>query len=150
MWALVSIVLASRWVSSIDVNSHVPLWASSRFQFMPPTSASVISVLPRSCCCNRIYIAVFLLYFNALFSVYAASWNTCQVWPVCHFLKGWNVCRLQYYLGRDSVVGIASRYGLEGSGFETRWWRDFTHPPSPTLGPTQLPVQWVLGATSRG
>jgi hypothetical protein len=47
--------------------------------------------------------------------------------------------------GRDSSVGIASRYGLDGQGMESRWGRDFPHPSRPSLGPTQLPIQWVLG-----
>ena len=48
-------------------------------------------------------------------------------------------------MGRDSVVGIATRYGLDGPGIESRWRRDFPHPPRPALGPTQPPVQWVPG-----
>jgi hypothetical protein len=48
-------------------------------------------------------------------------------------------------VGRDSSVGIASRYGLDGSGIESRWGRDFPHPSRPSLGPTQPPMQWVLG-----
>ena len=30
-------------------------------------------------------------------------------------------------MGRDSVVGIATRYGLDVSGIESRWGRDFPH-----------------------
>ena len=44
---------------------------------------------------------------------------------------------------RDSSVGIATRYGLDGPGIESRWGRDFPHPSRPSLGPTQPPVQWV-------
>ena len=29
---------------------------------------------------------------------------------------------------RDSSVGIATRYGLDGPGIESRWGRDFLHP----------------------
>ena len=47
--------------------------------------------------------------------------------------------------GRVSSVGIATRYGLDGPGIESRWGRDFPHPSRPTLGPTQQPVQWVPG-----
>jgi hypothetical protein len=46
---------------------------------------------------------------------------------------------------RDSSVGIATRYGLDGPGIESRWGRDFPHPSRPALGPTQPPVQWVQG-----
>jgi hypothetical protein len=48
-------------------------------------------------------------------------------------------------VGRDSSVVIATRYELDGPGIESRWGRDFQHPSRPALGPTQLPVQWVLG-----
>ena len=40
--------------------------------------------------------------------------------------------------GRDSSVGIATRYRLGGQGIESRWGRDFPHPSRPSLGPTHL------------
>jgi hypothetical protein len=43
----------------------------------------------------------------------------------------------------DSSVGIATGYGLEGPGTESRWWRGFPYPSRPSLGPTQPPVQCV-------
>jgi hypothetical protein len=46
-------------------------------------------------------------------------------------------------VGRDSSVGIATRYVLDGPGIESRWRRDFPQPSRPTLEPTQPPVQWV-------
>jgi hypothetical protein len=48
-------------------------------------------------------------------------------------------------VGRDSVVGIGTRYGLDGPGIESWWGRDFPHPSRPALGPTQPPVHWVPG-----
>jgi hypothetical protein len=48
-------------------------------------------------------------------------------------------------VGRDSIVGIATCYGLDGPGIKSRWGRDFSQLSRPALGPTQPPVQWVLG-----
>jgi hypothetical protein len=50
---------------------------------------------------------------------------------------------------RESSVGIATRYGLDGSRIESRWGRYLTHPSKPALGPTQPPIQCVPGL-SRG
>ena len=48
-------------------------------------------------------------------------------------------------MGRDSSVGIASGYGLDGPRIEFPWGRDFPRLSRPVLGPTQPPVQWVPG-----
>ena len=53
-------------------------------------------------------------------------------------------------VGRDSAVGIATRYGLDGAGIESRWGRDFPHPSRPDVGPPWPPVQWVPGLFSGG
>ena len=60
-----------------------------------------------------------------------------------------NMLPLRNKGGRDSSVGIATRYGQDGPGIESRWGRDFPLPSRPALGPTQPPVQWVPGL-SRG
>ena len=39
---------------------------------------------------------------------------------------------------QDSSVGIATCYGMEGAGIESRWGRDFLHPSRPALRPTSL------------
>jgi len=52
---------------------------------------------------------------------------------------------VKYHKGIDSVVGIVTPYGLEGSGFENRCWQEIfssthplehprAHPPSCTMG----------------
>ena len=51
--------------------------------------------------------------------------------------------------GPGSVVGIATGYGLDGLGIETRWGRDFPHLSRTTLWPTQFPVQRVPGLSQR-
>ena len=48
-------------------------------------------------------------------------------------------------VGRDSAVGTATRYGLDGPGIESRWGRNVPHLSRPALGPSQPPIQWVPG-----
>jgi hypothetical protein len=60
-----------------------------------------------------------------------------------------NIIRPMCISGPGSSVGIATGYGLDGSGIKSRWGRDFPHLSIPALGPTQPPVQWVPGL-SRG
>jgi len=45
----------------------------------------------------------------------------------------------------EYVVGIATRYGLDGPGIGSRWGRDFPRLSRQALGPTQPPVKWVPG-----
>jgi hypothetical protein len=40
-------------------------------------------------------------------------------------------------VGQDISVGIATRFGLDGPGIESRRRRDFSNPSRPALGPTQ-------------
>jgi len=54
------------------------------------------------------------------------------------------------YDSRNSSVGIATRYGMDGPGIESRRERDFLHPSRPALGPTQPPIQWVPGVKRPG
>ena len=48
------------------------------------------------------------------------------------------VMNTQLYVGR--AVSIATGYGLDGPGIESRWGRDFPHLSRPVLGPTQPPI----------
>jgi hypothetical protein len=45
----------------------------------------------------------------------------------------------------DSSVDVATGYGLDGLGIESRWGRDFPHLSKPALGLNQPTVQWVPG-----
>jgi hypothetical protein len=51
-----------------------------------------------------------------------------------------------YKTGRDSSVGIATRYGLDCPGIESQWGRDFPHPSRPALGPP--PTSCSMGTGS--
>ena len=44
---------------------------------------------------------------------------------------------------RDSLIGIATCYRLDGPGIESRWGLDIPHPSRQALQPTQPPVQCV-------
>jgi len=46
------------------------------------------------------------------------------------------ITSIKALMGRYNSVGIATRYGLDGSGIEFRWGRDFPRPSRPALGPT--------------
>jgi hypothetical protein len=86
---------------------------------------------------------------NGLFTTY----NTCSCGLISPRMTTWSVSMEQPVIaafisgvmGWDSVVGIATRYGLDGPEIESRWGRDFSHPSRPALGPTQPPIQWVPG-----
>ena len=48
-------------------------------------------------------------------------------------------------MGRDNAVSIATGYGLDGPGMESRWGKDFLHLSKLALVPTQPPIKWVPG-----
>ena len=66
------------------------------------------------------------------------------VYVSCKFLVV-IVCCCLYMGGPGSVVGIATAYGLDGPGIESRWGRDVPRLSRPALRPTQPPVQWLPG-----
>jgi hypothetical protein len=54
--------------------------------------------------------------------------------------------RLNTFVGRDSSVGMATGYGLDGPGIESRWGRDFSHKSNPGLG--AHPASCAMGTGS--
>jgi hypothetical protein len=52
--------------------------------------------------------------------------------------------------GRDSSVGIATRYGLDGPGIESRWGARFSVPFQTGPGAHPAPIQWVTGTLPGG
>jgi hypothetical protein len=64
----------------------------------------------------------------------------CTSFPPYAFTASERMC---ICVGCDSSVRVTSRYGLEGSGIESRCRRDFPHLSKPALGPTQPRVERV-------
>jgi hypothetical protein len=49
-------------------------------------------------------------------------------------------------VGRDSSVGVATRYGLDATGIESRWGRDFSGPVQ--TDPGAHPASYTMGTGS--
>ena len=49
-------------------------------------------------------------------------------------------------VGRDGSVGIATRYGLDSPGIESRWGTRFSEPVQ--TGPTAHPASCTMGTES--
>jgi hypothetical protein len=56
---------------------------------------------------------------------------------------------LRIYVGGDTSVDIAARYGLDGPGIEYVWGLEFPQPSRSAVRLTQPTIQWVPGL-SRG
>ena len=73
-------------------------------------------------------------------SLYEAAILTCSIRSRVKSTRhtGKTVLYVLYVLGRDSSLGIATRYGLGGAGIGSRWGRDFPYPPDRPWNPTSL------------
>jgi hypothetical protein len=97
-----------------------------------------ISIIRRNCLnftlfhSTLLFLCVLYCFLFAVRSTYSQQWS--------------NKCRPPPWLWRPgSSFGIATDYGQDGPGIESRRGRDFSHTSRPALGPTQPPVQWVPG-----
>ena len=93
-----------------------------------------------------------------LFVLYVYMWIVyahcvCIVFCICelyiHILSG-IVFVYVNRRGRDRWVGIATSYGLDGPGIESRWGRDFPHACRPVLGPTHNDCRVFPGGKAAG
>jgi hypothetical protein len=50
---------------------------------------------------------------------------------------------LKVLVCQNSVIGIATSYGLKGPGIESPCGRDFPHPSRQTLGPNHPPIKCI-------
>lgn len=53
-------------------------------------------------------------------------------------------------MARYSVVGVATYYLMQGSGFEAGWERDVPHQSRLIPTPNKTPLRWVLGLLLAG
>jgi hypothetical protein len=60
-------------------------------------------------------------------------------------LSDFSTCTTLELNGRNSSLGVATRYELDGSGIESRWRHGFPHPSRPDLEPILLPVELLPG-----
>jgi hypothetical protein len=51
-----------------------------------------------------------------------------------------------FCVGRDRIVGIETRYGLDGPGIESRWGAIFSEPVQ--TGPGAHPAPYTMGTGS--
>jgi len=94
----------------------------------------------RLICRDRLFLQTFINAYST--SISGMRSHTCRIWPYACFVL------IHFYIsyefsGQGSSVGIATGYGLDGRGIESRWERDFPHLSRPALRSTQPPVQWV-------
>ena len=78
------------------------------------------------------------------------EWPCVRIWRHLYcfrtIMEMWINLAPQVYVDRDSSVGIATRYGLEGPGIESRWGRDFPRQSRPALGAHS--ASYIMGTGS--
>ena len=119
-----------------------PVWAICRREkSFTPTGRKARSTVAIPTELHRLQDAVCNVTHADSPTILVFRFRTSKIYNVvCLFLSSKTYC-----VCRDSSVGIATRYGLDGPGIESRRKRDIPHTSRPALGPTQLPVQWVPG-----
>jgi len=125
--AEIRLVLCQMWGVPASLTWSINLaWA---FQNRKNYFWYCITVNDCSFCC------LFLL--SPLFALFP-----CQIIFLIHCIFTFT---LLYFVGRDRLVVIATRYGLNGRGIESGWWQGFAPVFRAALVCTQPPAQWVPG-----
>jgi len=79
------------------------------------------------------YIHIHIYHISGLIQR-TFSWKSIQKSPWILTPESQIVLNTLLIMRRDSSVGIATRYELNGPGIESRWGRDFPHLSRPALG----------------
>jgi hypothetical protein len=91
-------------------------------------------------------LSLYAAYYSRRAQTSYALWQTPEI---THMSSLFYILCVQFntYIhtigGGHISVSIATRYGLEGPGIDSRWGRDFPQLSRPALEPTQPPIQWV-------
>jgi hypothetical protein len=87
--------------------------------------------------CMRKYIHTIMLYPNNI------PFKVQEVVFFCDKMGS------SFYVPKNYTDCIATSYGLDRLGIESRCEMDFSHLSRPALGPNQSPIKWIPGL-SRG
>ena len=88
--------------------------------------------------------AVVTAYFTVHGSVFPSLMTIRSHFKGQHTIKIW--MESIHFTGRDSIVGIATGYGLGGTGIESQWGAQVPAPVQ--TGPGAHPASYMMGAGS--
>ena len=138
-WLFVSHILSCSFVSTSYHCLYGCMFCMFLFNF-------VNYVFLLLCLCIIIVYVLFGIFCIIVF-IYVLFVCKCVLY-YCHRVSNQlQLTNISYHIicGPGSSVGIATVYGLDGPEIKSRRGRDFPHLSRQALGPTQPPVQRVLG-----
>jgi len=118
-----------------------PLWTKLRFCLIAASvQISKLNALKLNVRPSQIHFKVGVIFFPLFTRVlsYMTYGNNLYIKHRCR-----RFVRLKIYAARESSVGIATRYELNGPGIENLWGHVFPYLSKPALGSTQRPIRWV-------